>query len=323
MRVIFEIPLLFLGRCLIPLLTRKAVIGLSRVAGSLTYKLSHKQRRVAEANVDVAFGDTKSCDEKRDIIVKSFQSFALLLLDLFWFNAFTVRRLNRFARYDDSAKILLAPAPHILLTAHYGNWEIIGLNSGHVGRAMTSIAMPLKNSFIDRELHRLRTKTGSAIAEREGGITQIVRALRNGQNTTLLVDQNTIPEAGGVFVPFFGLPAPVTRAAGALWARTKAEIVIAWCTPDENGVYTIYARPLFPEGAPSLKSDQITARSVQAIESIIREHPEYWMWSYKRWRIWREADDKSRFPFYARPYERYARYYNRRFLHKQSSTKDS
>jgi KDO2-lipid IV(A) lauroyltransferase len=316
-----EILLLFLGWALIPILPRKAILALARIAGKLTYRYSRKTRRISEANLDVVFGNTKSSEEKRDIITKSYQSFALLLLDLFWFNAFTKSRLEKHLKYDESARVLFDPEPHILLTAHFGNWEIVSLDCGRRGRATTSIAMPLRNPFVTRTLHQLRTKTGSAISNREGGIGDIVRALRNGHNTAMLVDQNTLPEAGGIFVPFFGLPVPVTRAPGALWARTKAKIVVTWCFADSQGTYTVYALPPFPNADQSMTSKQVITHSMQKIESLIRKHPEHWIWSYKRWYFWRESeDDRSLFPFYARSYERYVRIYADRFKRKDHPT---
>ena len=263
---------------------------------------------MAADNLDLAFGDSLTDARKRVINKASFQNFCLVLLDLFWFNRNTTERLAKYLVIDESFRSYFEGPSTIVLTAHIGNWEIINAGCGARGRPMTSIAMPTKNAFADAELKRLREKTGSEIAPRSGAIRRAIKALRDGRGTFLLVDQNTLPEEGGVFVPFFGQPVPVTKAMGALWARTGAQIMVAWCLPDENGVYTIYAKPPFPDADEESSNEEIVARVIRELEDVIREKPNYWLWSYKRWRFFRETDDQGQFPFYAQSYEQYAKY---------------
>ena len=302
-----EALLVLFARAVIPRLSRRGVLRLSRFLGYGAYLLSPTLRRVAAANLDLAFGDTKTAEEKRAINLASFRSFTLVMLDLFWFNRRTLERLDNYLKYDDSFALLFREPPAIILTAHIGNWEIVSVGAGAMGLPMTSIAMPMKNPFADQELNRLREKTGSETAARKGAIRYVIKALRGGRGTALLVDQNTLPEEGGIFVPFFGLPVPVTKATGSLWARTKAKIMVSWCIPDDNGVYTVYSRP--PLSAESLASTEATAlRVTQELEKVIREHPQFWLWSYKRWRFYREIDDSKAYPFYAESYEEYSTY---------------
>jgi KDO2-lipid IV(A) lauroyltransferase len=298
-----ELPLMVLARGILPLLPRRVILWLSRVLGAVAYALSPKLRRIAQANLDLAFGDSKTTEEKQAINRASFQSFTLVILDSFWLNRNTTSRLAKTMRYDASFRPVFDGPPVIIVTGHIGNWEIVSLGCGLEGHPMTSIAMPLKSPFADRELNRLREKTGSEIAARKGAIRHIIKALRNGRNTAVLVDQNTLPEEGGTFVPFFGLSVPVSKAAGALWARTKAKIMVCWCVPDEQGVYTVYARPPFTNDGETLTTEAIAARATQELEIIIRENPQFWLWSYKRWCFYRESDDKDRYPFYSKSYE--------------------
>ena len=287
------------GRFTIPLLPRQSVLWLSRALGRCTYLFSPNLRRISEANLILVFGDSKTVKERQRICIASFQSFTLVLLDLFWFNFRTKTRVPKYLHYDDSSRILLDDPPAIVVTGHYGNWEIVSLGCGLEGSPMTSVAMPLKNAFAERELYRLRAKTGSEITSRRGAIRHVIKALRAGRNTALLMDQNTFPKHGGTFVPFFGLPVPVSKAVGSLWARTQARILVSWCIPDRNGIYTVRSLEPFPAEGETLSSEEIAARVTAGLESIIREQPEYWLWSYRRWRYYREGDDPSQYPYYA------------------------
>ena len=306
-RRIPEALLVLFARAVIPCLPRTAILRMARFLGHGAYLFSPKLRKIAAANLDLAFGDSKTPEEKDAINRASFQSFTLVMLDLFWFNRRTHERLKKYLRYDDSFALYFREPPAIVLTAHIGNWEIVGLGSGVMGHPMTSIAMPMKNPFANQELNRLRVKTGSEIAARKGAIRHVITALRKGRGTALLVDQNTLPEEGGVFVPFFGLPVPVSKAAGALWGRTKAKIMVSWCIPDDEGIYHVYScKPL--ELDESSTTEDIALRVTRELEAVISEHPQFWLWSYKRWRFYREEDDGEKYPFYAESYEEYSTY---------------
>ena len=307
-RRIPEALLVLFARAVIPCISRRGVLRISRTLGTLTYLVSAKLRRVSAANLDLAFGDVLSAVEKRDISKASFQSFCLVLLDLFWFNKNTTARLEQYLRYDKSFEVAFSGDPVIIITAHIGNWEVINLGCGAKGHPLTSVAMPVKNSFADRELNRLREKTGSRISPRSGAIRNVIKTLRDGGGSFFVLDQNTLPNEGGVFVPFFGLSVPVSKAIGALWSRTKATILVAWCVPDQDGYYTVYAKEPLSVPDDETAAGAITARVTSELESVIRDNPNFWLWSYKRWRFYCEGDDPKAFPFYAESFEAYMGY---------------
>jgi KDO2-lipid IV(A) lauroyltransferase len=296
------------GRTTIQHLPRGAVVKLARVLGTCTYAFSARARNIATANLDLAFDDSLTKREKKRINKESFQSFSLLLLDLFWFNRNTQERLKKHVDFHESFQPYFDDPPTIVVTAHIGNWELIGVGCGAKDQAMTSIAMPLKNATVDKELNVLRSSTGSEIAFRKGAIRNVIKALRNGRSTTLLIDQNTLPEAGGTFIPFFGVPAPISKAIGTLWARTDAQIMVAWCIPDKDGHYTIRACPPIPRANDTATTEEIAVKVTRELEDIIRKHPQFWLWSYRRWRFFHKADDQSQYPFYAESYEEFTEY---------------
>lgn len=303
----FEAGGVLLAKWVIPLLPRMVVYRLSRVFGFCVYAFTPKLRKVAAANIDLVFGDSKSDKEKRRINISSLQSFALTTLDLFWFNKYTYERLDKYMSYDDSFKTLFDDPAAILLTGHIGGWEMIGLGCAEQGYPLTSIAMPLKNPLADKALNTLRQKTGASTAARKGALRQVLRAVKQGRGTALLIDQNTLPEEGGLFVQFFGLPVPVSNITGTMQSVANSKVFVSWCIPDKRGYYKAYAKkPFVP--SDDMSRDEITAFVTHELESVIYDHPDYWLWSYKRWCFYRENDDKARYPFYAESYEEYSEY---------------
>lgn len=289
----------------IPLLSRMGVVRLSRFLGFCTYVFSPKLRKRAAANINLVFGDFKSVEEKLQINKASFQSFALTTLDLFWFNKRTHERLESYMSYDESFRTIFKDPSAIVLTAHLGNWEVMAVGCGDQGYPLASIAMPLRNQFADRELNVLRQKTGCSIVARKGALRSILKTLKNGGGTLLGIDQNTLPDEGGVFVPFFGLPVPVSNVVGALWSSVNSKVFVSWCIPDEKGYYRAYAKPALVL-SDDMSRENITACVMKELESVVCDYSAFWLWSYKRWRFCRDNDEIEKYPFYAESYEGYA-----------------
>jgi len=279
------------------------VVWLANALGDLAWRWSPKLCRVADANLLLVFGDSISPAERRAINRASFQSFALTLLDMFWFMINTTRRHQRYVLIDDSFKPLISRPPVIGVTGHFGNWEIMSVACGLHGAPLTAVAMPLKNRFVDSMLNRLRRTAGSQSVPRQGAIRALLKNLKSGRNTALVLDQNTLPREGGIFLPFLGLPAPISNAAGMLWQRTGAPLLVGSCIADARGVYTARgSRLLPPPGSDEPSPEDVTRMAVQEMEQVIRRYPSHWLWSYKRWRYYRDEDPVERYPFYARRY---------------------
>src|SRR5207237_8389034 len=80
---------LLLATKLIPLLSRKACLHLARVLGALMSMFDRHRYNVALNNLEVAFGNQLSIEDRRNIARKSFQHFALTMVDLLWSSRLT------------------------------------------------------------------------------------------------------------------------------------------------------------------------------------------------------------------------------------------
>jgi len=285
------------GFLLVPLLPRCIVVRLARGFGSLGYRVARRERRVGLANLDLAYGDEKSPDEKAAIIRESFQTFALGILDLFWFGAFTRRRIRRYVRFDESMQWVCESGPMVTQTAHLGNWELLGQAISLHGIPITSVATPLENPAVNWVLNRARRRTGQTIAPRTGAVRILVKKLAEGGRPGALMDQNTLPREGGAFVNFFGLPVPISLAAGMLAVHSKARMVFAYCTADREGVYTAVTESQIDTPTDRLEA---TRHFSEVAESVVRRHPGKWLWMYKRWKFVPEGAPIDQYPFYAR-----------------------
>ena len=304
-RQALEAPLTRLGLAVVPRLPRRAVLALARFLGGAAYVLSARDRRLGLANLDLAFGAAKTAAEKRRILRASFRNFALVMLDLLWFARDSGARMERwFEAAPNMRESMERRGARVGVTGHFGNWELVGRYWALKAGGLTSVALPLKNPAVDALLRRARQNTGQQIVECEGALKKLVRCLRAGGTVGLLLDQNTAPEEGGVFVEFFDRPVAVSPAAGILASMAQADIFFAYALPRPDGAYRgemphVISSAEIASLDRAIAAQELTRRITGFYEEAIRARPDCWLWSYKRWRHIPAGMSAEGFPPYA------------------------
>ena len=299
----FETLVAALALGVIPLLPRIGVRALAALLGAAGHAAGGRLRRDGVANLALAFPSMPP-EERSRILRSCYRNYARMILDVFWFSRFTEARIRRWVVKDESFSRIRTSDPQVILTAHMGNWELAGMTVAGDGRRLLSVAATLDNALVNRLFIGIREKTGQAIIPQQGAILKLARGLRDGAKWAILLDQNTEPRHGGIFVPFFGLPVPVSAAPAALARKMGVQILLAFCLPEPGGRYRMF----FP-GTLTVEKGQtdeasvadLTARMTAAVEAVIRQHPHCWLWMYKRWKFKPAPDAPGPWPFYARP----------------------
>jgi KDO2-lipid IV(A) lauroyltransferase len=285
---------------LIPRFPRRLVVALANGLGWIGYVVDRRDRRVALANLDLAFGSSLTAKRKREIGRQVFQNFTLTTLDYFWFSRDTQARLERYVSIDASVSPWIGAGASVGVTAHFGNWEVFGQAVAMRGVKVSSVAKPIKNPRVDAIINRIRQHSGQRIIPREGALKGMLRVLRDNGIVGLLLDQDTRLADGGVFVDFFGVPVPIASAAAGLAQKMRVPIFMAYCRNERNGNYLCYIRDVLrPEELRDLSPVEITARITGFLEAEIRRDPSQWLWTYKRWKRRMPGVESSRYPFYA------------------------
>jgi KDO2-lipid IV(A) lauroyltransferase len=181
---------------------------------------------------------------------------------------------------------LLSGRPLLLVTGHFGNWELGGYILGLLGFRTHAIARDLDNPYLDRFLRRFRERTGQGILSKVGDFDRINAVLQNGGAVATLGDQ----DAGqrGLYVDFFGRPASTHKAIALLSLAHRAPLlVIGVRRVAEPMRYQLLAvdciRPEEYDGrADAVKA--ITQRFTRALEQVVREAPEQYFWLHRRWK---------------------------------------
>ena len=178
------------------------------------------------------------------------------------------------------------PGGVLLLTGHFGNWELLGLAHILAGLPLAVVVRPLDSPLLNRLAERLRARTGAELIAKRRALPAVVDALRRGRMIGILLDQNA-SRAEGVFVPFFGRPTSTSRSLALLALRTGRPIVPVFIHREPDGRHRVVLEAALGRpaaGSPDAAVLELTAQCAQRTEATIRRWPEQWFWLHRRWR---------------------------------------
>ncbi|MFC1453971.1 lysophospholipid acyltransferase family protein [Verrucomicrobiota bacterium] len=298
-----EALLVRLGLAVLPYWPRWMILGLARLTGIFAYYSAPGSRRLTITNLEIAFGQRKSMREKKRIAFQSFQLMARVFLDYFWFAKRSSERVAKYIILDKSVSLYFPVPPAVVVTAHFGNWELLSRGMAAAGYDHEAVSAPLSNPAVNEIIISFRTTDNAKMIPMHGAVRRLLRALHKGKLIALLLDQNTKPGDGGIFVDFFGLPVPMSTSAAILAERVKAPIVPLFCVAQPKGNYLIYALPPFKvfeaQGADNIHD---TTQKIAAVfQQEIEKNPQQWMWMYKRWKHIKPGMPAEAYPYYAKP----------------------
>jgi len=245
------------------------------------------------------FSDTKSMDQKMQIIKDSYKSLAVSTLQTIWVTFNTKERVRLLIEEEPEGletlkKCLEKRKGIFFLTAHYGNWEIMGLNHGLLGICpLSSIARKLDNPYLNTLVDKLRASTGNNIFYRDDSLLKIVRELKNNNSVAMMMDQNTAK--GGIFIDFFGLKASTPRSVAQLSYRMGTTVLPLFSYPTEKGTYKIKYGPELEFVKSGNRNQDIldwTQEMETYLETVIRENPTPWMCGHRRWKTRPQGEEK-------------------------------
>ena len=183
----------------------------------------------------------------------------------------------------------------IILTAHFGNFEMLAYAQSLLDRPVTLAHRTMRNPLVDQLILNMRSRPGTVSLPKKTAARSLLRALRNRGIVALLADQNQTANAG-VFADFFGVPACTTPGPARLALHTGAPIVPVFLVREgESERHRLVILPRIEVSKTEDKTadiERITEACNAAIEDILRCYPEQWIWFHKRWRT-RPPGEKS------------------------------
>jgi len=288
---------------LLRLLPRRAVLLTLRGMGLAAFHLVRSKRLRALRHLSMALGHEKSSPDIYRIARQVFSNFGAFAADAILIphiigngiheliTAEGVEHLDELSRNSEGA---------ILLTAHFGNWELLGAWLAKRGYKVKAIGAAHNNQGINRMIANARETSGYQSMERGNHTREILRALAEGYFIGVLIDQET--KTDGVFVKFFNRRAYMPVGPVRLARKYGLKIIPIFIRLRSNHTYHIeVTNPLPLVFTKDKKRDFIvnTQMCSDAYEKMIREYPEQWLWMMRRRQTQPVSSSKVRSEEYA------------------------
>ncbi len=254
--------------------------------------------RVGDARVNLRIAFPEWTEAKREQVLReAFEHLGRCVAEFAWMARQSDDALRERVRVEGVEHLEAAKGSSddaqrgvIVLTAHLGNWELLG-------RAMTAHGYPLSivhrgrdNPILESLAAEARSGAESDLLRRGNAARGALRALRTGRFLAMPYDQNCRRDEG-VFVPFFGRLAASRVAPVRLAQKTGAPVLPVFIEREADGIHHVCRiRPVLPlvEDADNpLAAIVANARRMnRVIEDEIRRLPSQWIWTHRRWRTY-------------------------------------
>jgi KDO2-lipid IV(A) lauroyltransferase len=265
--------------------------ALADAFAKLVYHVDKRHRAVAAENLRLAFPDLADKPAKVDRLVRGcYRHFTRMLVEIILMPR--KLRVGNWRMYGTAqgakpvVRGLMRERPLLIVTGHFGNWEIAGYMLGAFGFKTHAIARVLDNPYLERFLLKFREGTGQTIIAKKDDFDRLQDVMRNGGKVATLGDQDAGPR--GVFVPFFGRPASTHKAVALMAIEFDAKMVVIGVPRlAEPMNYAIVCEDEIDPRDYAGRSDAvkaITERYTSAIERLVRRHPEQYFWLHRRWK---------------------------------------
>lgn len=261
---------------------------LALLFGALAFSLAGRHRKTARENIERAFRDALTPVEKDRIVRKVFDNLAVMFFEFMripWLSPSDVERLYEVEGIENLKGALAKKKGVMIVTAHFGNWEMIAAYFGLSGNTMEIVARDLDNPAVDEFVRWVRTRSGNRVVSKNRAMRRLLRALSGNGIIGILLDQN-VASNEGVFVDLFGTPACTNKGPALIVAASGAAIVPTFIVR-ENGRHRLIFLPEVEPGSTGDKAEDAlvtTARCTKVIEEMIRKYPDHWFWVHRRWK---------------------------------------
>ena len=285
----------------VPKLSRRACMRLAHGLGAFAYLVDARGRGVALSNLECVFGDGYTPAQRRAIARASYQNFVRTMLGLFWMHRAWPADGPHLAQLEGfealRAQLARERRGTVFMCVHQGDWEWASVACGLLGFGNVVVAENFKNPRLTAIFRELRQVSGQTIIAQENSILRMLRTVKRGGATGMLIDLNLRPSQAATVIEGFGLKMCVPLIHAVLAQRANALLVPVETQPQPDGTCRVIAHPgvAWPEGATL---QQIAQCCWDAMEPVIRARPELWLWPYKHFR-YRPRDAARPYPGYA------------------------
>lgn len=265
-------------------------LALAHFVGLMAPFIDSKRSKVAYTNLKAAFPGKYTSRQIKKIVRKMYVHFAQVFAEMLYFPKMDRKYIERhcpdfpFERY---LELTSGKSGIMMMTAHFGNWELSQILSGIIGRPMRVLAHEQKMTHLDQFLNELRASHGSKTISTKGmEIRDLWRALQNNETVGVLGDQGG--GKAGTIVPFFGRKTTAPNGVMEIALRSNAKVVPGFDVRMKGPFHRMdITEPLELSETGNEEQDAKTncRKFLERLETYIEKTPEQWLWLHKRWKF--------------------------------------
>ncbi|KZK75207.1 MAG: lipid A biosynthesis acyltransferase [Pelodictyon luteolum] len=267
--------------------SRPAAMRFADLAGDAIHHVVGLRRDLVYRNLALTFPE-KSQEEVRRIATGVYRNITRTFIDVLRFPLIR-EQADIDALVDMDVSLFWQGTENgrkgaVMLSAHYGNWELMAMAFGMKAMPMTIIVKELTNKALDEAMNRFRTLNGNSIVYQGDAVREGLRLLNEGGVLAILADQSD--PGASAYGDFLGRRATMFQGAAVFALRAKVPLFVGMCRHAENGHYRVDVREIETADLKFCREDieTLTIRYTNVLEEYIYRWPEEWFWLHNRWK---------------------------------------
>ncbi|WP_339627396.1 lysophospholipid acyltransferase family protein [uncultured Maribacter sp.] len=270
----------------ISILPHRLFYGFSDIAFFFVYHVFGYRRKVVQNNLNLVFPD-KPKEEINRIEKEFYKHLCDTFLEMVKTMNLSKKAVAKKYRVVNPEVLLEIEKERsiIILCAHYANWEWNVSINNYVNSKGYAVYQQVNNSYFDKFIRKTRARWNTTLITQGQTAKTIIQNFRNNVRATygMVSDQSPQAHRAHYWTNFMGIKVPIFNGGEALARKTGLATVFLKVSKVKRGHYKAELIPIALNGKET-EEHEITNTFLRLTEEQIREKPEYYLWTHKRWK---------------------------------------
>ena len=264
--------------------------SLMKALGRFAFFVSKKHQKIINNNLDLAFDNQLTPEEKKEIGISAFINLADTTFGIIKRDNMPKEQVLKnvtFKNEEIIKKYQQEDKQFILVTGHYGNWELLSQAIAiYFNLTLVGVGRKLDSEVMDKILKKNRERFNVEMVYKKGAMKGCIRAISKKKIVGILTDQH-LPLEQSIVVDFFNHKVTHTPIASILGRKFGIDLIPAFISTNDYENYTVTIYP--PIKSLKTKNQEedlksMTKAQAKVLEEVIKENPKQWFWQHKRWK---------------------------------------
>jgi KDO2-lipid IV(A) lauroyltransferase len=272
----------------------RLLYAFSRLLYYLVYYVIGYRKKVVFMNLQNSFPG-KTDKEINHIAKKFYKHFADVVIEVVKMIHFNKRQLNKHIRFKNMEVFDQAfnNNKHVIaVIGHYGNWEWTSAIANHMKHRSLTVYKPLHNKYFNSFMIGLREKFGMELLPFNQTFRKLIGYYNEGELTAtgFIADQSPVWEDIQYWTDFLNQDTPVYLSVEKIARKMNATVVFFKQKKIKRGCYELEVIKIV-DHAKETPAYDITEKHTRILEQSIKDYPELWLWTHRRWKRKRNTID--------------------------------